>query len=331
MTTPVCPVVCTSLFKPKPWGGRTLERLFAKELPPDTPIGESWELVSLPDNESRVREGPCAGRTLSDLVRDWGADLLGCAPLVDEHFPLLIKFLDARENLSVQVHPKPAANDPEGWASGIKHEAWFVMAAEPGAEMFVGLKDGVTPADVERATNTPAFADLLRRHPVAVGQCYYLPSGTVHALGAGIVVAEVQTPSDITYRFFDWGRTGLDGKPRALHLEQAAANTRYDVRPDEIRQPVRNVAGSFTTMTRCMTCRRFTIDRATIATGERHSLSAGEMLVWVLLAGKVRLSWAANEQHFGPGDVVLIPAAQAATGIDIQSGGELLEIRIAPR
>ena len=188
MSSKPIPVVFEPLFKPKPWGGRMLETLFGKPLPPGEPIGESWEIVSLPANESRVRGGPLAGRQISDLAGMWGSALYGAGGVGREGFPLLIKFLDARENLSVQVHPKPI--DLTRVEPGVKHEAWFVVHADPGAEMFIGLKPGVTPDDLAESANTPRTAELLRRWPVTAGQCYYLPSGVIHALGAGIVVAE---------------------------------------------------------------------------------------------------------------------------------------------
>ena len=163
MITPPIPVTFEPIFKPKPWGGRKLADVLSKPLPPDERIGESWELVSLPENESRVREGPLAGTPIGDLVKAWGTDLYGGASLADGRFPLLIKFLDAREPLSVQVHPKPAKDDRGGWRPGIKHEAWYIIAAEPGSELFIGLKPGVTHADVVKAADTPAMADLLQR------------------------------------------------------------------------------------------------------------------------------------------------------------------------
>jgi len=329
MIVPPTPVVLEPLFKVKPWGGRRLAELLDKSLPVGAPVGESWELVSLPENESRVRGGPLAGQTLDALVRAWGSDLLGPAQMVDGRFPLLIKFLDARENLSVQVHPKP---DPQasGWQTGVKHEAWYVIHAEPGAKLYIGLRAGVGPEDVARVANTPRMVDVLREWPGRPGQCYYLPSGTLHALGAGLLVAEVQTPSDITYRAYDWDRVGLDGQPRQLHIEQSLANIRYDVTDDMILQPQRDIEGPLGPTTRVAACEAFAMDIATIVAGQKRTVPRGRMRVWMILAGDGRLRSADQELAFTKGDAILIPAA-AETEVQTSSDSRLIEALIPDR
>jgi mannose-6-phosphate isomerase len=303
------------IFVPKPWGGRRLEQL-GKRLPPGEPIGESWELVSLPGAESRVlAPARFAGQTLGTLVTAFGPELVGAVPLVDGRFPLLIKFLDAREHLSVQVHPKPG---PGGDAAtpGVKHEAWYVVHAEPSAELFIGLQPGVTPADVAAAANTPTMRGLLRSRPAQAGDCFYLPSGTLHALGAGIVVAEVQTPSDVTYRLYDWDRVDASGSPRALHLEQGLANIRYDVREEEILQPA---SGRGANAWRRCRCPRFVIDEWRLSAGVSATPStSGVSKPWVLmvLAGEGLLRAGAEALPLRAGQTVLLPA---------NGGGEQVE------
>lgn len=328
MSTAPLPLVFTPLFKPKPWGGRRLEKLLDKPLPPAQKIGESWELVSLPGNESLVRGGPLAGKTLADVVALWGDDLLGGAELVDGRFPLLIKFLDACEHLSVQVHPKPAADDPRGRRPGIKHEAWCILHAEPDAKLFIGLNDGVGPDDVARVANTPEMVDVLRTWDGRPGQCYYLPSGTLHALGAGLLVAEVQTPSDITYRAYDWNRVGLDGRPRELHVEQSLANIRYDVTADMILQPAEQRDTPLGEVTRVTRCDRFVMDIIRRPAGFSAPLTPGSMRIWMILHGAGRLTRDRNECPFVKGDVVLIPAACDATNADLTTDAEWIEITI---
>lgn len=334
MNTPPIPVVCQPLFKEKPWGGRRLAELFDKPLPGDDPIGESWELVSLPDNESPVASGPLEGKTLGELTAAWGKDLIGSAPLIDDRFPLLIKFLDAQDHLSVQVHPKPGADDPEGWKPGIKHEAWYVLASAPGSEMFIGLQPHVGPKDVEKAANSPKFVDLLKRFPVKPGDCFYLPSGTVHALGKGIVVAEVQTPSDITYRVYDWDRGGLDGKPRELHIQESIDNARYDVKESELVQLPTPIHGSFMQMTRKAECQRFTIDKASFpapSTFNVRNPDGDEMIIWMVLEGAGKLTLHDETCAFKQGDTVLIPAKHDGLTFETTTTGELLEVRIPPK
>jgi mannose-6-phosphate isomerase len=317
---PPVPVVFEPLFKPKPWGGRRLATLLNKTLPADTPIGESWELVSLPGVESRVRDGPLAGRTLHDLVQVWGRDLLGDADLIDGRFPLLVKFLDATEPLSVQVHPSTGP--------GAKEEAWYVIHADPGSKLFAGLKDGVGPEEVARVANTPNMADVLRVWDGRPGDCYYLPSGTLHALGAGLVVAEVQTPSDVTYRAYDWGRVGLDGRPRELHVEKALANIRYEVTAKMISPQAVRARAPFGEVTRLLTCERFGLDRVCLPAGPPGRLPRARLRIWIVLRGDGRVVGAFDPVALRDGDVVLLPAVCAASGLESASGCTYLEVTV---
>lgn len=328
MTMAPIPVVFEPLFKPKPWGGRELARLFGKSLPGGAPIGESWELSDLPGNETRVARGPLAGKTAGELIRLWGPDLLGNAEPVDGRFPLLVKFLDARARLSIQVHPRgvPRAGGVE--PPGVKHEAWYVLDADPGAGLYIGLKPGVGPDEVRRAGSTEALADLHRFRPGKPGACYYLPSGTPHALGAGLVVAEVQSPSDVTYRLYDWGRLGLDGQPRELHVDQALANIRYEVPEEEIVQPRSHCADVFATTTRLVSCERFLIDKVRLCAGIARGIPHAEMVVWMVTAGAGGLVRGENRCDFKPGDVLLIPAQCGDTRVETASDCELLEVKI---
>lgn len=331
------PVAFDPIFKTKPWGGRRLETLFHKRLPGNDPVGESWELVSLPDAESRVRGGPAAGKPLAELVQRWGADLHGAAALFDGRFPLLIKFLDACDHLSVQVHPKPSRPDTE-WEPGIKHEAWFVLHADPGAQLYIGLRDGVGPDDVARVANTPEMVDVLETWEGRTGACYYLPSGTLHALGKGLVVAEVQTPSDVTYRAYDWGRVGLDGKPRALHIEESLANIRYDVTRDMIRQPASEVAGLVAPGRRAAACSAFTMDIVTVPGDFSAEIPRGEMAVWMLLEGQIEIepragtpnasSLTSQTTRYRPGDTILLPAGGEAHHVRTKAAARWIEVRV---
>ncbi|MFQ5806977.1 MAG: type I phosphomannose isomerase catalytic subunit [Phycisphaerae bacterium] len=330
MTVPPIPVVFEPIFKPKPWGGRELTRLFGKRLPGEGPIGESWELADLPGNESRVARGPLAGQRVGELIELWGRDFVGDAELVAGHFPLLIKFLDARQPLSVQVHPRGPAAAPGREQPGVKHEAWYVIDAAPGAVLYLGLRPGVGPDDVRAAGSTPALADLHQRRPGRPGCCYYLPSGVPHALGAGLVVAEVQTPSDVTYRLYDWERVGLDGRPRELHVDQALANIRYDVSEQQIAQPRVRSADALATVTRLVSCERFVIDKLHFRRGTAPGLEPSKMLVWIVLAGTGGLARDQYRCDFKAGDVVVIPADSARTRIEA-AACELLEVKIPSR
>lgn len=235
------PLVLTPILLPKVWGGRRLGAL--GKLLPAGPVGESWELADLGATSasggggqaarSVIAGGPLGGgegRTLHDAMEAWGSGLLGGARATPEgNFPLLVKYLDAREHLSVQVHPSPAYAAAHAGAH-LKTESWYIVAAEPGAELFIGLKPGVTRDDLARAIADGTVPGLMRSRPAVPGECHTLPSGTVHALGAGVLVAEVQTPSDTTYRLYDWTRE-YDRPVRELHIEQALACASFDEPP----------------------------------------------------------------------------------------------------
>lgn len=217
------PLTFQPTFKERVWGGRTLQQLYDKALPPDVPIGESWEIADRPDDESRITNGPLAGRSLRWLMQQHQAEVLGdAAPAGGDRFPLLCKILDAREKLSLQVHPPaPELGEP-------KTEMWYIAEAEPGAQLYVGLKRGISREQFERDLQRGTVADCFHTVTVRAGDVMFLPSGRVHAIGAGLVIFEIQQNSDTTFRVFDWNRVGLDGKPRELHIEQSLQSIDFD-------------------------------------------------------------------------------------------------------
>ncbi len=237
------PMLMSPVLAEKPWGGRRLAE-YGKELPDGVWIGESWDVADLPadavsavaDPRSRVASGRFAGRALCDLIAEFGEDLLGCAsPTPEGDFPLLVKLLDAREHLSVQVHPdkKYVKQHP---TARLKTESWYVMAADPVAHLYLGLRDGVTVADVAARVGTAGIVGLLRTVPASAGDFHHLPAGLVHALGAGVMVAEIQTPSDTTFRIYDWeDRYGRPNRPmhgaEALEAIRTGLTSEHSARP----------------------------------------------------------------------------------------------------
>jgi mannose-6-phosphate isomerase len=224
VTTPApYPLLFEPVLLPKVWGGDRLAK-FGKAVSPGDRIGESWELADLAATSasgaggagvrSVIANGPLKGRTLHDAMDLWGERLLGDAKPIDGGFPLLVKLLDARENLSVQVHPSAAYAAAHAGAK-LKTECWYILEAQPGSVIYKGVKPGVTRETFAQHIADATVLNDLVSVPAVVGECHNLPSGTVHALGAGVVVAEVQTPSDTTFRVFDWGRKG-----RALHISE---------------------------------------------------------------------------------------------------------------
>ncbi len=201
------------------WGGTRLRELFGKDFPADRPIGESWEVADRPDAVSVVVNGPWAGSSLRQLMAAFPAEMVGDSGRPDGRFPWLAKVLDAREDLSLQVHP------PAALAAAMngepKTEMWYVAAAHPGSRFLAGLRPGVTRDEFVRRSADGTVAGCFQELPVQPGDVLFVPSGRVHALGAGIVIFELQQNSDTTYRVFDFNRLGLDGRPRPLHVAEA--------------------------------------------------------------------------------------------------------------
>ncbi len=283
------PLVFKPILKQKVWGGRRLAR-FGKPLPPGAAIGESWELAdlpqSIPDGRSVVTNGPLAGRTLHEVIGDHEQHIMGAATLTDESgFPLLIKFLDACENLSVQVHPSEdyVRKHPQ---THLKSEAWVIIAAEPGAVIYRGVKPHVTAEQFAAHIERGEVADDLIAVPVKTGECWYLPSGTCHALGAGIMVAEIQTPSDTTFRVYDWGRTG-----RELHVSQALACIRFGEPAEEAESPGLPVQAAGMKTTPLLKTGHFVIERLEAFTvAVLPVVTSGLPVVWMILNGGARVA-----------------------------------------
>ncbi|MGH7213873.1 MAG: type I phosphomannose isomerase catalytic subunit [Tepidisphaeraceae bacterium] len=313
------PLKFTPRFVEKIWGGRKLETVLGKTLPSGKSIGESWELYDFPPGvvdgskdwvSAAVANGPLAGRTLHALVEEFGRDLLGDVPPAKQgQFPILIKFLDAREDLSVQVHPDEdyANTHPDAF---LKNEAWYVMEHDPGAKLYKGLVPGTTRERFRQAITDGTVERQIRHIPVKPGQCFYLQSGTVHALGAGILVAEVQTPSDTTFRVYDFNRLdATTGKPRTLHVDQALACIDFSGRP-EPEQKRSHVAGFHTTVSRLVTCPYFKVEKVRMTEGIEEPVPYDEPVVWIILEGsaEVRVDGAKEPTKFAKGETILLPA-----------------------
>lgn len=209
------------IYKTTVWGGTRIAAY--KGLPTsDSHIGESWELSGVTGSESVVAEGPCQGLSLHELIARQGAALIGKAPFArfGTEFPLLIKFIDAERDLSIQVHPDDALAATRHGKRG-KTEMWYILDAEPQASLIAGFSASIDPAQYDRLVAENRLVEVLAHHAIEAGDCFFLPAGRVHAIGAGTLLAEIQQTSDVTYRIYDYGRMGLDGKPRELHIAEA--------------------------------------------------------------------------------------------------------------
>lgn len=223
------------LYQERVWGGRNLESKLGRILPESKVIGESWELVDRLEAQSVVAAGPHEGKTLRHLMQEETAWLMGPRWNPVHPFPLLVKWLDCQERLSLQVHP-PASVAP-ALAGEPKTENWYIVDAEPGAYLMAGLRKGVTREAFEKALwNHEALEEFVHRIPVSSGESLFVPSGRLHAIGGGNLILEIQQNSDTTYRVYDWGRVGLDGKPRQLHIQESLASIDFnDFEPETIK------------------------------------------------------------------------------------------------
>ena len=309
------PLVFESYFRPQVWGGRGLQRYLGKPLPPEGAFGEAWEISAQPLHVSRVAEGPLAGTLLTDLWAQRGADLVGPNRPIGLEFPLLIKFLDCQDLLSIQVHPTDAIAQRLGVGNLGKTEAWVVLHAEPEGKIYAGLRPGVTPDELERRLDDGSAAECLHGFAPKAGDCVFLPAGTVHAVGGGVIIAEVQQSSDVTFRLFDWNRVGADGKPRQLHRQQALASINWAFGPVS-PLAVHPLAGLPATVRgeQLADCEYFSIARYTWNAAPLDMPMAGRLSIWMVLQGTVELSSADGgyRRTFQQGETVMIPATAPA-------------------
>ena len=214
---------------PVVWGGNQL-RPYKGLTPSDEPIGESWEVSAVPTSTSIISNGVYAGRDLVSVISEYPEAILGKAVNEKYHgqLPLLVKFIDAKRDLSIQVHPNDEMAQREHGKMG-KSEMWYVIKAEEGAHLYAGFKQEITPEEYQRRVKDGSITEVLADHQVKAGDVFYLPAGRVHAICGGILLAEVQQSSDVTYRIYDYNRPGMDGKPRELHTELAAKALDYHV------------------------------------------------------------------------------------------------------
>ena len=279
------------------WGGRHFETLLGKPLPHGTVIGELWEIVDRPEAQSVVHEGPLKGKTLHELWSGHRATLFGDRHLTDPspRFPLLIKLLDARERLSVQVHPPTDRAVELGGEP--KTECWYFLHATEGAAVYAGLKRGVTRAAFEASLTDGTVEDKLHRATVHTGESIFIPSGRLHAIGEGLVIVEVQQNSDTTYRVFDWNRNGLDGKPRELHVPQSMTSIDFQDFEPALTPSTELVVAD---------CSHFHVEKKDL-TGPLSAAESGNFSIVACLTGGVECSGVTLK----PGGFMMVPACLA--------------------
>ncbi len=342
----IYPLKFVPVFQERIWGGKNLYQTLGRPVPGELrthSVGESWEFADLapgsvqsdsrganPDGSlsSRLANGPWTGRTIGQVLHECASQLVGRMRLgAGGHVPLLVKFLDARADLSIQVHPDETycRNHP---GTHVKSEAWYVLDAEPGARIFKGLKPGVNKEALRRAVEQGQVETVLNSVSVRAGDFHYLPSGTVHALGAGMLVAEVQTPSDTTFRLFDWHRLGPGGKPRALHIEAALEAIDYAAPSPDAAVRVQQICpqgGSADTLVKCA---HFEISRIHWSGGVQ-TLESGRAGVWIIVAGQGLIqARGIGPTAFTRGDVVFLPAGLEDARVCAVSDCVRLEVKL---
>jgi len=318
------PFTFQSVFKERIWGGRELERLFGKELPPGKVIGESWEVSDRPGDASVIANGPLAGKDLRWLLENHAVEILGGAkPAAAGRFPLLCKILDAREKLSLQVHP-PADNAAE-LRGEPKTEMWFIADAAQNASLYVGLQRGVTRAEFEKKIADGSVAECFHRIPVRAGDSMFLPSGRVHAIGDGLVIFEIQQNSDTTYRVFDWNRVGLDGKPRELHVAQSLASIDFnDFEPKLVET---KFADDGKIQKRSLVNNPlFNVETWKLNSGTNGLLKPKKLQIVAVTAGKIEIKSGATALDLSAGQFCLIPASLERTDVMAKSEAALLRV-----
>lgn len=288
------------IYQTRVWGGRRLEERFGRTLPEaGLPYGESWEISAREEADSRVLGGPFAGRTISQLWGEAGLrlGLFGAEAPDADRFPLLFKILDARDTLSLQVHPPASVAGELGGEP--KTEVWYIAEAEPGAKLYVGVREGVDEKTFREALAAGEAESCVHSVPVVAGQHLFIPSGRLHGIGAGLLIYEIQQNSDTTYRIYDWNRLGIDGRPRQLHVEESLRCIDFgDVAPpmDEAEGPL------------LVNCEHFRLERHSLGDGASLDEAArGRFGIVTVVAGGIE----ARDLRFGEGDFFLVPPGRA--------------------
>lgn len=316
------PLKFKPLVKERIWGARNLEKLFAKRLPADVPVGESWELSGVEGDVSVVANGNLKGNTLEEMVEIYMGDLVGekVYEKFGTEFPLLIKLIDAADNLSIQVHPDDALSAARHNAYG-KTEMWYVMDHEPDATLYLGFNQNVTREKYLEYLAAGRLEELLNRYTVERGDTFFIPAGAIHAIGRGLVVAEIQQTSDITYRVYDFNRTDAGGKARELHTDLALDAIDYSERHDyrvTRRGEVNKAVG-------IQSCPYFA-STLTVVAGEflRDYSLTDSFVVYVCVDGALEVTCDNGaSEHLRRGETLLIPAAVDA--VTLKGEGTLLE------
>ncbi|MDG5816279.1 class I mannose-6-phosphate isomerase [Chitinispirillales bacterium ANBcel5] len=310
------PAIFKPILKEKIWGGRSLEKKLNKTLPPSIPIGESWELSGWGDSQSIACGGEFKGKTLTDLFISDPISFAGKRCLKRSGFPLLLKFIDATENLSVQVHPDKSQAQIHGWGENGKTECWYIIDAMPEAEIIAGFNRDVTEKEVKQAVLNGTLHHLLNYIPVKKGDVVFIPGGTVHAILGGALIYEVQEESDITLRLYDWNRKDDEGKGRELHLDEALKILNLKGGKVHIPEPSVIIDTPFCSRRLRCCCSDFTLEEYSFfSKGEIPVFPKDSFEALSVVAGSAKLKWSGGMINIALGQTVLLPANLKEVGL----------------
>ena len=323
MTAQLYPLQFRPHFKEYLWGGRQLGEVLGKPIGDGPNFAESWEVVDHGEDQSIVANGPLKGTPLQAVVDKFSKELLGSDSNAKQ-FPLLLKFLDAQQNLSIQVHPDDAYGATMSPPDLGKTEAWVVMHAEPGSIIYAGIKRGFDQAAFARELERGTGHLCVHKIEPKTGDCIFIPAGVVHAIGAGLLIAEIQQASNTTFRLYDWGRVGTDGQPRPLHLQQGLEVTDFARGPiaPQIPQPTDREH-----VQRLVECDKFVLDRWQ-ASGSHSIPSDGRFHIFTVLSGAATIDHPALPDSLSRGGTVLLPAMRDALDITLDDGTILLDMSL---
>lgn len=317
------PLLFKPIFKERIWGGRHLEQLFQKPLPASLKIGESWEISDRPEAESEVANGPLAGKSLTWLLQNHPRELLGEAKPLNGRFPLLVKILDARDRLSLQVHPP--AHKAAQLGGEPKTEMWYITHSDPKAELYVGLRRGTAREEFTRKLGDGTVAECFHRIEVRAGDAMFLPSGRVHAIGSGLVIFEIQQNSDTTYRAFDWNRVDETGKSRQLHINECLESIDFeDFEPELIRPDPQQPLQSSVHIQPLVEDPLFSVEVVTHAPPSRLDYSLDVPRVIGVIEGQILIKHPEHPVQLKAGQFCLLPAGMEQASIEAAESAKIL-------
>ena len=309
------------------WGGNSLSTVYSKPFDKDKTIGESWEICDLPNDNNVVSNGELKGKTLSYLVKEYGSKLLG-TKYKEDYFPLLIKLIDAKDKLSIQVHPDEEYANKRHNKHG-KNEMWYVMDTYGDAKLLIGLKENVTKEDLKKAIdNKENIEDMFNYFDIKKGDAFYIPSGCIHAILGNVIIAEIQTPSDVTYRLYDWNRVDKNGKSRELHIEDSF-NVIKNINAFSLKSSKNNKIKTYTLEINTVFTNDYFTTEEYIINGDYSSKTNEESFeIIIVLEGDGTIESSVNSVDLKIGKTVLVPASLGDYTIKSSKGMKFLRVTI---